>query len=209
MYDVRVSKLTRERILEVARDIFVERGEAAVTMRAVAAKTGLSAMATYRHFESRDALLRAIIERGHDKFLERMLRALAAPDPLARLDATGQAYLDFALTHPRDYDLMFMRAGEVDEQCTAEAWREAATFRFLVDRLRECADAGLLGLDDPELAALSTWALVHGLVSLYLARKLQVDEAPFRDLYARSLHRLQRLPAPAPQAAAARSRRHK
>jgi hypothetical protein len=104
---------------------------------------------------------------------------------MERLSAAGQAYLDFALAHPRDYELMFLRAAKVDVTRGPLAWRDTATFRFLVDRVAECQSAGLCEPGDPEVAALSIWAHVHGLVSLYLAHKLQADEATFRSLYAR------------------------
>jgi AcrR family transcriptional regulator len=71
----------RPKIVDAARSIFVEAGEAAVTMRAVAARAEVSPMAAYRHFESREALMQAVMERGHDAFLRRMHHALAAPGP--------------------------------------------------------------------------------------------------------------------------------
>ena len=178
---------TKERILEAARDLFVENGEAAVTMRAVAAMAGVSTMAAYRHFPNRDALLIAVMEHGHDKFLTCMSRAMAATGPLERLIASGQAFLDFALANPRDFDLMFLRTAKVDLECAPLAWRDAATFRFLVDRVAECMAAGLLDGADAEMLAFSIWALVHGMVALYLTHKLAADEATFRALYARAL----------------------
>ncbi len=175
------------RIVDAARALFVESGEAAVTMRAVAARAEVSPMAAYRHFENREALMRAVIERGHDAFLKRMHQALAASGPAERLAATGLAYLDFALANPRDYALMFMQSVASDPCERSPAWRDAATFRFLVDRVAECAAAGLRPKGDPEVQALSLWAHVHGLVSLYLARKLALDEGAFRVLFARVL----------------------
>lgn len=50
----------------------------------------------------------------------------------------------------------------------------------------------LLRADDPEAAALTVWAHVHGLVSLYLADKLDLDEASFREIFARSIEDLAR-----------------
>ena len=67
------------------------------------------------------------------------------------------------------------------------AGQNAATFRFLVDRIRDCAAEGVLRIDDPEEAALTVWAHVHGLVSLYLAGKLPISEARFRAIYERSV----------------------
>ena len=48
-----------------------------------------------------------------------------------------------------------------------------ATFRSLVDGVREGIKAGFLKKDDPEKMALTIWTQCHGLVSLYLSGKLE------------------------------------
>ena len=177
---------TRERALRAARDLFLKHGIEGVSMRAVAGRVRLTPMALYRHFRGKEELLAALVEQGHATFLQYLQRALAEPSPAARLARSAYEYLNFALEHRQDYRVMFMMATTAPRPGTAPQWRDVATFRFLVDRIRECAEAGLLRVDHLETAALSTWAHVHGLVSLYLANKLQLDEEQFRTLYARS-----------------------
>ncbi len=179
---------TRERILTAARKLFLEAGREGVSMRAVAARVDLTAMALYRHFPKKEALLEALVVEGHRVFLQYLQCALGESSPAARLARSGAEYLNFALEHRQDYRVMFMMATEPRPSGASELfWHDAATFRFLVDRIRECADAGLLRTEDPERTALSVWAHVHGLVSLFLANKLQVGEAEFRELYAASV----------------------
>lgn len=157
-------------------------------MRAVAGRVGLTPMALYRHFRSKQALHAALVEQGHAIFLQYLQRALAEPSPGARLVRSGAEYLSFALEHRQDYRVMFMMVSAARfSGKTDPGWRDVATFRFLVDRIRESAAAGLLRTDDPEDTALSIWAHVHGLVSLYLSNKLPLDEMQFRGLYARSV----------------------
>jgi AcrR family transcriptional regulator len=181
---------TRSRILGEARELFVEHGAKGVSMRGVAARAGITPMAIYRHFPGREALLESVVRQGHDRFLTYLQAAMAAPTPQARFVRSGAQYLRFAREHPRDYSVLFLEVG--DASAKAPRWQDAATFRFLVDRVRECADAGVLVVDDPEEVALSIWAHIHGLVSLHLARKLPRDERAFRRLCARSLGRLVR-----------------
>ena len=181
----------RERILSAARDLFLEHGAGGVTMRGLAARIGVTPMALYRHFDNRDDLLDAIVAHGHATFLGYLNRALAEPTPAARLVAADEQYLAFALDHPRSYAVMFMEhAVNVAGPAKAQAWENAATFRFLVDRIRDCAEAGVLRVDDAEDAALSVWAHVHGLVSLFLAGKLPVERPAFAAIYRRSIGRL-------------------
>ena len=177
---------TGDRALRAARVLFLKHGIEGVSMRAVAGRVGLTPMALYRHFRSKEELLGALVEQGHATFLQYLQRSLAEPSPAARLARSAYEYLNFALEHRQDYRVMFMMATAAPRAGASPQWRDVATFRFLVDRIRDCAEAGLLRVDDLEVAALSTWAHVHGLVSLYLANKLQLDEEQFRILYARS-----------------------
>lgn len=183
----------RERILAEARDLFLEHGAGGVTMRGLAARIGVTPMALYRHFDNRDDLLAAIVAHGHATFLGYLNRALAAPTPAARLTAAGEQYLAFALDHPRSYAVMFMEHPPLHTPPgRAQPWEDAATFRFLVDRIRDCTAAGVLQVDDAEDAALTVWAHVHGLVSLFLAGKLPVDARTFAAIYRRSVEQLVR-----------------
>lgn len=183
----------RERILAAARDLFLERGAGGVTMRGLAARIGVTPMALYRHFDNRDDLLAAIVAHGHATFLRYLNRALAEPTAAARLFAAGDQYLAFALDHPRSYAIMFMEHAESGASPRrSQAWEDAATFRFLVDRIRDCAADGALRVDDAEDAALTVWAHVHGLVSLFLAGKLPVERSAFVAIYHRSVAQLLR-----------------
>src|SRR5574340_964537 len=118
---------TSERILTAARDLFLDAGPEAVTMRAVAARVRVTPMALYRHFRGRAALLQAVGEAGHAVFLSYLQRALAEPSPAARLMRAGQEYLNFALSSPRDYAVMFMRDTRFKGRRAAPQWRDVAT----------------------------------------------------------------------------------
>jgi AcrR family transcriptional regulator len=182
----------RDRILSAAREVFLEGGAEAVTMRSVAERVGVTATALYRHFDGKEALLQAVIRAGFEGFGSYLYRSLAGAGPLERLQLSGQAYLDFALQQPQVYRTIFMTplpAGSCEPSDLPDS-NKAATFRFLTDRVRECMEAGQLRKDDPDAVALAIWAHVHGLVSLYLSGALGMAEQPFREAYAQSVQRL-------------------
>ena len=54
----------RERILEVAARRFLDDGYVETSLRELAAEAGMKAGSMYYHFESKDALLIAVLERG-------------------------------------------------------------------------------------------------------------------------------------------------
>jgi AcrR family transcriptional regulator len=51
---------TRERILEVAADLFIEQGYDATSLREIAEKIGVTKAALYYHFSSKEDILRAL-----------------------------------------------------------------------------------------------------------------------------------------------------
>src|SRR5262245_43230067 len=55
---------TRERILDVAEALFAERGFAGTSVRDIAASAGLTAASLYNHFDGKEALYDAVLERG-------------------------------------------------------------------------------------------------------------------------------------------------
>jgi AcrR family transcriptional regulator len=183
---------TRARILEAARGIYLEEGPEAVTMRRVAARVGITATALYRHFLNKEALVEAVIGHGFQVFGGYLHRALAGATPGERLKLSGGAYLDFALEQPEIYRTVFMTPSREGGWPGAGGrdTRKQATFRFLVDRVDECMRSGEVAAGDPEATALTLWAHVHGLVSLYIAGAVPGPEAAFRATYSDSLGRL-------------------
>ena len=187
---------TRDRILEAARDLYLEAGLAGFSMRRVARGAGVTATAIYRHFENKEALLLAVASSGFERFARYLYRGLEGASPRERLLLTGRGYMCFALEQPGYYRVMFMSSAEdigfadMSEKTTS---RLAPTFLFLVDRVRECMDAGAFSPEDPVSVAATVWSTVHGLVSLHLTGKLlpaiETDEQ-FADFYQASLLRL-------------------
>jgi AcrR family transcriptional regulator len=187
---------TRERILVEARELFLSEGLEGFSMRALGERVGVSAPAIYRHFDDKDALLATLIDASFSTFSSYLVRALTGKTALQRFRRTGEAYFAFALEHPRDYRLMFLTdcrelgfvriSQEIDE-------RANGTFRFLVDRIRECMDAGDFEPADPLPIALYVWASTHGLASLWLLGQLEgkLDEQGFRAEIALCLDRLE------------------
>jgi AcrR family transcriptional regulator len=191
---------TRARLLVAARDLFLEGGASGFSLREVARRVGLSAAGVYRHFDGKEALVGAACMQGFAVFSSYLVRALEAADPLARLLATGDQYRRFALENPLDYRFIFMSPAEdIHKEYAPGAPSKGSatgppgsTFRFLVDRVRECMDARVLAKGNPEGVALVIWAHVHGLASLRLSGHLSAlgDDLAFAVFYRGSVERL-------------------
>ena len=64
VYDVNMT--TKERLFAAAKNIYERDGLDALTIRAVGRKAGMSAMAIYRHFPDKSALIDALTHDGFD-----------------------------------------------------------------------------------------------------------------------------------------------
>jgi AcrR family transcriptional regulator len=172
------------RILESTRDLYVEEGISGVSMRKVAERVGITATAIYRHYANKTVLLQHVVAEGFKIFGSYLHEALEGETPIERLRLTGEAYARFAVDHPQFYKVMFLSPHDFDlsdELSQSLERRNMATFQFMLDRIRECMDAGVLKRDDPEKVALSIWTMSHGIMSLYLAGSRFIPDAKALD----------------------------
>lgn len=133
----------------------LERGEA-VGLRAVAREAGVSAMAPYRHFRDKEALLAAVALHGFETLRVVLLAADQQPDAQKALLAQGEAYVAFARKQPQLFRLMF--AGHDGGPPPVED----NAYGVMVRRVQQVAP------DNLEAATLACWAAVHGLATLAL-----------------------------------------
>jgi AcrR family transcriptional regulator len=171
----------REDLVTAAVQLINRGGVAALTLREVAKRLGVSQTAPYRHFPSKEALLAGVAADGFSVLFHRMEEEVAAagPDPIARYRATSVAYLTFALEHPAHFTVMYgSRPEDFDVVASAEPARRG--LRLLIQIVGECQQAGLAAPGDSSLVAVKVWSFVHGLALLYLQgflpRRLGPDE---------------------------------
>ena len=162
----------RERLCEAAERLFAERGPDAVTMRQLAAELGVSPMTPYRYFEDKDDILAAVRANGFNRFAEALeIARNGASGARAIGEAVGEAYVDFALSNPHAYKLMFdfnqPHVEKYPELVTAGARAQKTMTGYVVDALKEGLMEG-----DPQQIGLMLWATVHGTVILELAGML-------------------------------------
>ncbi len=160
----------RGQILDAAEQLLVEAGgEAAVTLRVVAQRVGVTTPSVYRHFADRASLISAVCLRVWFGLGERMQAAAAEhDDPFQALRARGRAYVRFGLDHPVQYRLLLLRP-VVSPHSTAEVEAAQACHREVVAAVHDCVEAGVLH-GDASTIALTLWATAHGCVSMLIAR---------------------------------------
>lgn len=181
-----MSQSTQTRIFLAARALFDEAGLEGLSMRRIAEKVGITAMAIYRHFPDKDALLNALMLDGFAAW-EARIEKLRAPEPLAWLRQMDDAFLEFALQEPRRYEAAFLFKASAARRYPEDflAGRSPVVSKILA-RLEQARAQGLIG-DVPAIdIAITCAALSQGLVSLYRAGRF-TGEAEFRAAYTRAL----------------------
>jgi AcrR family transcriptional regulator len=162
----------RGRLCDAAARLFVEEGEAALSMRRLAAEVGCSPMAPYRHFADKAAIIAAIRTAAFNRLADTLDGV--ARDGRHRAADIGEAYVRFARENPAAYKLMFDLA-QPDEAAYPELAAAAARARIAQSGyVRELVEAGVL-VGDPVELGLVFWAALHGLIVLDLAGRIPPD----------------------------------
>src|SRR5262245_5903326 len=177
-------------ILDAARELFVEHGYEAVSMRKIAERIEYSPTAIYLHFKDKDALFEELCGNDFRTLAHRFVDFAQIRDPLERLRRSGMAYVDFALSHPQHYRLMFMTPTPPHtpsaENLAYRGKPEDDAYAFLRATLAQAIDERRLRPEytDPDLLAQMAWSSLHGVLSLHIAGKLQpewIDPRPPRE----------------------------
>lgn len=162
----------RERLCEAAARLFVEEGEAALSMRRLAAEVGCSPMAPYRHFADKQALIAAVRAAAFTRLADALDGV--AQDGRHRAADVGEAYVRFARENPAAYKLMFDLA-QPDESAYPELAAAAARARgTMTGYVHELVEAGVLA-GDPVQLGFVFWATIHGLIVLDLAGRIPAE----------------------------------
>jgi AcrR family transcriptional regulator len=164
----------------------------AVTLRAVAREVGIAAPSIYAHFADREAIIMAAVVQIFDELTETVAAAqtAAGPDPVQRLLAGCQAYLEYGLGHPARYGLLFAPRGALpDGYCPPPTFGSdgrpdlpfgTEAFAQLIDGIQNCVNAGVSTSKDVLADATAVWVALHGTVTLRTA----LDAFPWPELTA-------------------------
>lgn len=182
---------TAERIAVAAREILESDGVEAVSMRKVAEAVGVTPMAIYRHYENREALLRAIADTCSVELARDWEKRAAAGDAETTIMAMLDDFLDFALRRPRLYTFLMTDRWDDARRFPAD-FRDAGSppFSQAVTAVAAGMRDGTLREDDPLEVTQSFTAQTQGLVQLYLGGRIGLSEEDFRALCRRALRRV-------------------
>jgi AcrR family transcriptional regulator len=153
-------------LLEAALQAIAEVGPAAVSLRDLARRTGVSHAAPAHHFGDKAGLLTAVAADGFRRLAATLGDTYQATGSFLEV---GVAYVGFAVTHRAYFEVMFrpeLYHGDDPELVRA---RDAAR-ALLYPPAAEAATSP--DGDDNVRAGVAAWSLVHGLATLWLNHNL-------------------------------------
>lgn len=178
----------REKILDGARELFVECGYEGVTMRKVAERIEYSPTTIYLYFADKEALFREMCSADFRSLAENFQTVANIVDPIERLKACGRAYVQFAVEHPNHYRLMFMTPNPVsptEEELAHRGNPTEDSYAFLLATVTSAIGGGAFRPEhtNANLIAQTLWAGLHGVISLEIAQGCEswVGWVPFNE----------------------------
>ncbi len=165
---------TKDAIIAVAMERLKKDGALNLSLRDIAKHAGLSSMAPYRHFKSKEELVAAVSEIGHRRLCEVFLQIERKYlDPKERFRAMGKAYLMFARENPELYKLMFGASmpnpneyQELEKACDE-------CFGYLERTITYCQHHGIMKGKPVDAFAMLVWSSIHGLSMLLIEGVLE------------------------------------
>ncbi|MBR2796893.1 MAG: TetR/AcrR family transcriptional regulator [Clostridia bacterium] len=168
-----MAKDTKERILETALQMFSQNGYAGTNVRELTASLGLVKSSMYKHFESKEAIWNALLDKMIAYYDERFGSSEhlpPVPDSLEGLVQMTMGMVNFTI---HDEKIIMTRKVLAIEQYRDERARGLATKHFLTGLtdmftpvLAGMMDKGLLRRDDPRMLAFAYTAPISALIHL-------------------------------------------
>jgi AcrR family transcriptional regulator len=149
---------TRAEIIEAAWEIARKDGLVSFTLRDVARRVGMRAPSLYSYFDSKHAIYDAMFAQSSREYLEGHARLTFTGDPLTDLKIGVGFFVEFCVTDPVRYQLLFQRTIPGFEPSAESFAISAEGLEALRSRL------ATLGITDPEALDLLT-AIGTGLTS--------------------------------------------
>lgn len=158
----------RNELLDTAEAHLADAGVEELSLRALARAVGVSQTAPYRHFNDKSELLAALAVRGYHKLLQELEAAgrRAGANPVEQMHAFAHTYVDYAISHPDLFKLMFGPALQPLEEYPQLHQASRDTYELVRHIMRRGIDQGVFRDEDDHYMANAGWSGIHGLAVL-------------------------------------------
>jgi AcrR family transcriptional regulator len=175
----------QEALIAATEQILAEQGAEGFTLREAARRAGVSPAAPAHHFGNAPGLLTEVAIRGYDALGAALKQAAARKASWhEKLHAQGLAYVDFALSYPGRFQMMFSNKRLVaDDERLRQSIRAAhREFEMVVEDLALHTPG--MTPKQAKVAATVAWSTVHGFAKLALEGKFGAIGSSRREVMA-------------------------
>lgn len=169
-------ELSRERILEVARHLFVTKGYRSISMRSIGQHLGYSHGSLYYHFKDKAELFYALVQEDFKRLgrlFERIINHTSS-EGIAKLELVMLEFIAFGLNHPHHYEIMFMTR---DEELLAYARSEQSRcLEMFSSIVRQSLGVKALSDQDRQNIPRSMFLSMHGFIAYYIQDQVSFEE---------------------------------
>lgn len=176
----------KEKILDTAVALLIEKGYANLSMRKIASRLGMTTSFIYTHFANKDELNINIRAKGARILYAKLLAAYNRTDLTVneRSRAMTWAFVEFALENPAYYDLMYVLhtpkytnyIGTKQQKAAADEKRVAMQPHELaikmLAKMTGMTTKSAVDYRELKYRVIQNWANLHGIISLYKSRIL-------------------------------------
>jgi len=170
-----------------------------LSLRKVASLAGVSHVATYHHFQNKNALLASIAEVGFQKYFQsykqelgkisRKINSAKENYPVSffgesgefyiRFRALGWTYVKFTMSYREYSRIMFGGAGLDLSEHPRLSSVSRRTYRQLHEIVRMGQRIGAIAKGNTREKTLASWAMIHGIAMLLLEGRLKAKSSEF------------------------------
>ncbi len=163
-------ELSREKIMDVAHELFVQKGYQHVSVRQIAKELKYSHGAIYYHFKNKADLFYAMVVQDFE-MLNGVLNQIITQDllPKEKVKKILLGYIEFGLTHKSQYELMFLIDDEEVKSCIQQEPLES--YEMFADTISN--------LTNQKASIQEIWSLflsIHGFVTHYCRSNQTYDD---------------------------------
>jgi AcrR family transcriptional regulator len=165
----------REKILQSAHRLFLNKGFEEISIRNIAEAIEYSPATIYLYFKDKDEIFFALHTEAFKKFNSYLGEVATVKNPLDRLIKLGEKYVEFTFAHPKYYNIMFIMEAPMNCDENSEDWQEGAKAHgFLEGIVQECKKQGHFKNLDTKILSFTIWSYMHGMCSLALRDRMRI-----------------------------------
>lgn len=160
---------TAQKLREAALELFARSGYAAVSMRAIAAETGIQAGAIYNHFPTKQDLLNELL----NAHMETLLSAWAEAErpelpPVDALEHFVRFHIRYHLDRSREVFISYMELRSLEDANFGEIERLRRRYEQIPRAILEAGSGdGSFAISDARVTAMAIIAMLNGLTTWY------------------------------------------